>query len=236
MDFTRLYQGFDTLQLWTMLSSIAVLLLASAALGIPLDQTVQHARSGVLLSGFGIRGAYWSQTFQIISYAIIRLLDVRRRNPHALWWARPGVPYDGIFWDQGCQELILSARVYRRYHKICIRVTSRGKFYYCSPLLLIPWVRTGYPCWTVWPMSHLGSTTGYYLLVHPLSNYVRLLNQLQHTDEHTEPSRHYPLPKSQYTPLLRNPSRRARPQRYSQQLPPNHILPPRLHSYTRPRT
>ena len=30
--------------------------------------------------------------------------------------------------------------------EICIRATGRGKFYYCSPLLLIPWVRTGYPC------------------------------------------------------------------------------------------
>ena len=158
MDFARWHQGFDTLQLWTMLSSIAVLLLASAALGIPLDQTVKHARSGVLLSGFGIRGAYWSQTFQI---HLMLLLDVRRRDPHALWRARPGVPYDDIFWDQGCRELILSARVYRRYRKICIRATSRGKFHYCTPLLLIPWVRTGYPCWTVWPMSHLRSMTRY---------------------------------------------------------------------------
>ena len=45
MDFTRWYQGFDTLQLRTMISSIAVLLLASAALGIPSDQAVKHARS-----------------------------------------------------------------------------------------------------------------------------------------------------------------------------------------------
>ena len=30
--------------------------------------------------------------------------------------------------------------------EICIRATSRGKFYYCTPLLLIPWVRPGYPC------------------------------------------------------------------------------------------
>ena len=43
------------------------------------------------------------------------LLDVRRRDPHALWRAWPGVPYDGIFWDQGCREIILSARVYRWY-------------------------------------------------------------------------------------------------------------------------
>ena len=129
------------------------------------------------------------------------LSDVRRRDPHALWRARPGVPYDGIFWDQGCREIILSARVYRRY--AC--ATSRGKFYYCPPLLLISWVRTGYPCWTVWPMSHLRSATMYYLLVHPS---VRPPIQLQHTDKHTESSRHYPLPKSQYTPLFRNPSRR----------------------------
>ena len=39
-------------------SSIAVLLLASAVLGIPLDQTVKLTRSGVLLSGFGVQGAY----------------------------------------------------------------------------------------------------------------------------------------------------------------------------------
>ena len=58
MDLTRLYQGFDILQLLTMPLSIAVLLLASAALGIPLDQTFKLARSGVLLSGLGIRDAY----------------------------------------------------------------------------------------------------------------------------------------------------------------------------------
>ena len=73
-------------------------------------------------------------------------------------------------------------------------------------------------------------------VVHLSSNYVRPPTQLQHTDEHTKSSRHHPLPKSQYTPLFRNPSRRARPQRYTQQLPPNHILPPSVRSYTRPRT
>ena len=52
----------------------------------------------------------------------------------------------------------------------------------------------------------LSVTTRYYLLVHPLSNHVRPPIQLQHTDEHTESSRHYPLHKSQHTPLLRNPS------------------------------
>ena len=31
-------------------------------------------------------------------YHLMLLLDVRRRNPHALWRARPGVPHGGIFW------------------------------------------------------------------------------------------------------------------------------------------
>ena len=68
----------------------------------------------------------------------------------------------------------------------------------CMPLVLISWVRMGYLC--------LRSTTRYYLLVHPLSNHICPPIQLQHTDEHTESSRHYPLPKSQHTPLLHNPS------------------------------
>ena len=49
----------------------------------------------------------------------------------------------------------------------------------CTPLVLISWVRMGYPC--------LRSTRNY-LLVHPLSNYVRPPIQLQHTDEHTDSS------------------------------------------------
>ena len=91
-------------------------------------------------------------------------------------WAWPGV--------QGCREHILSTRVYRR-QQVVVSFTivhsscvSRG----------------------------LSVTTRYYLLVHPLSNHVRPPIQLQHTDEHTESSRHYSLPKSQHTPLLRNPS------------------------------
>ena len=72
-----------------------------------------------------------------------------------------------------------------------------------------------------------------HLLVHPS---VRPPIQLQHTDEHTESSRHYPLPKSQHTPLFCNPSRRALPQRYTQQLSSNRILLPRLRSCTRPHT
>ena len=48
MEFTHWHQGFDTLQLWKMPLSIAVLLLAPAALGIPLDQIVKHARSVVV--------------------------------------------------------------------------------------------------------------------------------------------------------------------------------------------
>ena len=58
--------------------------------------------------------------------------------------------------------------------------------------------RMGYSC--------LRSTTRYYLLVHPLSNYVRLPIQLQHTDGHTDSSRHCPLSESQHTPLLRSPA------------------------------
>ena len=68
----------------------------------------------------------------------------------------------------------------------------------CTPLVLISWIGMGYPC--------LRSTTGYYLLVHPLSNYVRPPIQLQHTDGHTDSSRHCPLSKSQHTPLLRSPA------------------------------
>ena len=68
----------------------------------------------------------------------------------------------------------------------------------CTPLVLISWIGMGYPC--------LRSTTWYYLLVHPLSNYVRLPIQLQHTDGHTDSSRHCPLSKSQHTPLLRSPA------------------------------
>ena len=68
----------------------------------------------------------------------------------------------------------------------------------CTSLVLISWVRMGYSC--------LRSTTRYYLLVHPLLNYVRPPIQLQHTDGHTDSSRHYPLSKSQHTPLLRSPA------------------------------
>ena len=75
-----------------------------------------------------------------------------------------------------------------------------GNIYYlhCTPLVLISWVGMGYPC--------LRSTTRYYPLVYPLSSYVRPHIQVQHTDEHTNSSRHHPLSKSQHTPLLRSPA------------------------------
>ena len=50
----------------------------------------------------------------------------------------------------------------------------------CTPLVLISWDRMGYSC--------LRSTTRYYLLVHPLSNYVHPPIQLQHIDGHTDSS------------------------------------------------
>ena len=80
-----------------MLLSIAVLLLASAALGIPLDQTVRHARS------VGVESYYPDSVYEVridhkhSKFHLMLLSDVRRRDPHALWRARPGVPYDGIF-------------------------------------------------------------------------------------------------------------------------------------------
>ena len=75
-----------------------------------------------------------------------------------------------------------------------------GNIYYlhCTPLVLISWVGMGYPC--------LRSTTRYYPLGYPLSSYVRPPIQVQHTDEHTNSSRHHPLSKSQHTPLLRSPA------------------------------
>ena len=87
-----------------------------------------------------------------------------------------------------------------------------GNIYYlhCTPLVLISWVGMGYPC--------LRSTIRYYLLVHPLSNYVCPPIQLQHTDEHTDSSWHYPL--SSAVPPSSSPSM------VYTTTSPNHILPP----------
>ena len=104
MDFTHWHQGFDTFQLWTVLSSIAVLLLAPAALGIPLAQTVKHARS------VGVESYYPDSVYEVLidhkhsKIHLMLLLDVRRRDPHALWRARPGVPYDGILCFMGLYQ------------------------------------------------------------------------------------------------------------------------------------
>ena len=88
----------------------------------------------------------------------------------------------------------------------------------CTSLVLISWVRMGYPC--------LRSTTRYYLLVHPLSNYVHPPIQLQQTDEHTDSSWHY---------ILAGPPSSS-PSTVYTTTSPNHILPPHLHSYTPSRS
>ena len=66
-----------------MLLSIAVLLLASAALGIPLDQTVRHARS------IGVEPCYPDSVYEVhidqkhSKFHLMLLSDVRRPDPHA---------------------------------------------------------------------------------------------------------------------------------------------------------
>ena len=66
-----------------MISSIAVLLLASAALGIPSDQAVKHARS------VGVEPCYPDSVYEVridqkhSKFHLMLLSDVRRPDPHA---------------------------------------------------------------------------------------------------------------------------------------------------------
>ena len=98
MDLIRLHQGFDTLQLLTMPLSIAVLL----------PYWVSHWIK--LLSLPGAEYYYPDSVYKVridhkhSKFHLMLLLDIQRRDPHALWRARPGVPYDGILCFMGLYQ------------------------------------------------------------------------------------------------------------------------------------